>query len=393
MKTIYFDNAATTKVDPRVLKAMMPYLKDKYGNPSSLYQFGQEAGKAIDQARKSVAKLLNARPAEIIFTSCSTESVNFSHKGLVEVLGIRKSHLVTTKIEHKAVIETCKHLEKMGCRITWWPVDKYGQVNPSEVEKAVEKTTVLVSVMYVNNEVGTIEPIEEVGRLLKRINKKRLAKNLPRIYFHVDATQAIQYLDCDVQKLGVDMLSLTGHKFHAPKGAGALFIRRGTPLIRQQDGGGQENNLRAGTENVAYIVGLGKAIEIVGKEKKKIKKVAALRDKLIKGVLDRIEDVELTGHPEKRAPHIASFVVKGAEGEAMLLLLDEKGIAVSSGSACTSGDLKPSHVLLAMGIPAELAHGSLRISFSKYNKKEEVDYFLKLFPGIVERLRKMSPIK
>lgn len=390
---IYFDNAATTKIDSRVLEAMMPYLKDKYGNPSSLYQFGHEAGKAIDQARKRVAKLLNARSAEIIFTSCSTESVNFSHKGLAEVLGIRKSHLVTTKIEHKAVIETCKHLEKMGCRITWLPVDKYGQVNPSEVEKAVEKTTVLVSVMYVNNEVGTIEPIEEVGRLLKRINKKRLAKNLSRIYFHVDATQAIQYLDCDVQKLGVDMLSLTGHKFHAPKGVGALYVRRGTPLIRQQDGGGQENNLRAGTENVAYIVGLGKAMEIVGKEKEKIKTVAALRDKLIKGVLDRIEEVELTGHPEKRAPHVASFVVKGVEGEAMLLLLDEKGIAASSGSACTSGDLQPSHVLLAMGIPAELAHGSLRISFSKYNKEEEADYFLKVFPGIVERLRKMSPIK
>lgn len=390
---VYFDNAATTKIDPRVLEAMLPYFKEKYGNPSSLYKIGIEARVAVGEVREEVAKLLNCSAQEIIFTSCSTESINFSHKGLVEAVSNKRNHIITTPIEHKAVMETIGHLEKEGIEVTWLGVDKYGLISLKELEKAIRKETVLVSIMYVNNEVGTIEPIVETGQLLKKINQKRKKLGWPRIYFHCDATQAIQYLDSDVQKLGVDFLSLTGHKFHAPKGIGALYVRSGTPLVRQQDGGGQEDNLRAGTENVAFIVGLGKAIEIAKKEREKVKRVAKLRDQLIKGLVDRMEGVELTGHPIKRAPHIASFVVHGVEGEAMLLLLDEKGIAVSSGSACTSGDLKPSHVLLAMRIPPERAHGSLRISFSKYNKEEEVDYFLKVFPGIVERLREMSPLK
>lgn len=390
MRSIYFDNAATTKVDPRVLKAMLPYLKNKYGNPSSVYQLGQEARTAVVESRERIAKFLNASSEEIIFTSCSTESVNFSHKGLIEA--VEGKHLLTTKIEHKAVIEACRHLERQGCRLSWLSADRDGLISLKEIEELIDRETVLVSVMFVNNEVGTIEPIAETGQLLKKINQKRKKLGWPPVYFHCDATQAIQYLDCDVQKLGVDLLSLTGHKFHAPKGVGALYVRSGTPLVRQQDGGGQEDNLRAGTENVAYIVALGKAIEIIEKEKEKAKQVEKLRDKLIKGVLAQVKKVSLTGHLKNRAPHIASFVVEGVEGEAMLLSLDEKGIAASSGSACTSGELKPSHVLLAMGISAERAHGSLRISLSKYNTEEEVDYFLKVFPGIVKRLRKMSPL-
>lgn len=390
MKQIYFDNAATTRVDLRVLEAMLPYLKGKFGNPSSIYKLGQEARTAVVESREAIARFLRARRGEIVFTSGATEAINFSHKGLLEAT--RGKHLLTTTIEHKAVIETAKHLEKGGVALTFLGVDKEGLVDLEELERAIRKETVLVSVMFVNNEVGIIEPIEEIGQLLRKINGEREKQSLPRVYFHCDATQAIQYLNCDVQRLGVDLLSLTGHKFHAPKGVGVLYIRSGTPLVRQQDGGGQENDLRAGTEDVAGIVGLRRAIELAEEEREKIKEVAKLRDRLIEGALSLVKDVCLTGEPKKRAPHIASFIVNGVEGEAMILALDDKGIAVSSGSACTSGELKPSHVLLAMGFKPEEAHGSLRISLSKDNTEEEVDYFLKVFPGIVSRLRKMSPL-
>jgi len=385
MKKIYLDNAATTPVDPEVFKAMKPYFMERFGNASTPYSWGQEAKKAIDQAREQVAKALGTKPKEIIFTSCATESINLAHKGLIE--GIRRSHIITSSVEHKAVLESCKHLEKQGCRVTYLPVDKHGLVKLKDIEKAIKPETVLVSIMYVNNEVGTIQPIEEIGRLIKKVNQSRDS----RIYFHTDATQAIQYLNCDVNKLEIDLLSLSGHKLYTPKGVGALYIRKGTPLVRQQNGGGQEYSLRAGTENVPYIVALGKAIEsVISHQSSVIKRTTTLRNKLIKGVL-KIPDVELTGHPKNCAPHIASFVVKGAEGEAMLLLLSDKGVAASSGSACTSGLLKPSHVLTAMGYKPQDAHGSLRFSLGKSNIQKEIDYVIKVLPGVIERLRKMAP--
>lgn len=390
MKKIYLDNAATTPVDPRVFKAMKPYFSKKFGNASEPHLWGQEARKAVDEAREKIANFFRAKPQEFIFTSCATEAINLAHKGLVEAThsqSKKKLHLITSTVEHKAVLESCRHLEKLGwAEVTYLPVDRYGRVELVEIEKAIRPETVLVSIMYLNNEVGTIQPIKEIGALIKRLNQKKKTK----IHFHTDATQAIQYLDCNVDQLGVDLLSFSGHKLHAPKGIGALYVRKGTSLVRQQDGGGQEYRLRAGTENVPYIVGLGKAIELIGKAQG-LKGLRNLKERLIKGVLE-IPDVELTGHPTQNSPHIASFVIEGAEGEAMLLLLSEKGIAASSGSACTSGLLEPSHVLTAMGISLELAHGSLRFSLSKENTREEIDYVLKVLPGIIRQLRKMNPL-
>ncbi len=381
-RKVYLDYAATTPVEPQVFAAMEPFLKEKFGNPSSIHSFGQEAKAAIDQAREQVSKFLNCQPQEIIFTSCATESNNLALKGIRET---QKYHIIVSSIEHHGVLDTAKHLEKTGAvEVTWLPVDKYGLVDPEDVKKAIKDNTALVSVGYINNEVGTIEPIAEIGKLLKSINN--------RVLFHTDAVQAIQFLDCDVQKLGVDLLSLSAHKFYGPKGVGVLYIRKGTPIIRQQDGGGQEHRMRAGTENVVGIVGLGAAIQsfAYAQDKLPAEKVEKLRDKLIEGVL-RIPGVQLTGHPEKRAPHIASFVIESAEGEAMLLMLDQEGIAASSGSACTSGLLEPSHVLLAMGLSPELAHGSLRFSLGKQTTEEEIDYVLEKLPRIVERLRSMAP--
>lgn len=389
MRRMYLDYAATTPVDSRVFEAMKPYFLKGFGNASEIHRWGRIAKLAIEETRKKIAKTIGAKDKEIIFTSCATESINLCHKGVLEA--VPNSHLITSSVEHKAGIESAKHLEKQGFRVTFLPVDKYGMVKVSDIEKAIRPETVLVSVMYVNNEVGTIEPIEEIGKLIKSINHKRLAISHKPIYFHTDAVQAFQYLDCKVDKLGVDLLSLTGHKFYAPKGIGALYIRQGTPIIRQQDGGGQEFGLRSGTENVPYIVGLGKAVELViGNQPSVVKKISKMRDKLIKGVL-KIPGVELTGHPVKRAPHIASFIIKGAEGEAMLLLLDEYGVAASSGSACTTGSLEPSHVLTAMGFKPEESHGSLRFSLGKDTTEEEIDYLIKVLPKIVEKLRKMAP--
>ena len=404
IKRVYFDNAATTQVSPEVLSEMTPYFSQIYGNASEPHSWGDEAKKGINQAREQVADVLGAKPSEIFFTSCATESINLAHKGLIEAArgegrgASEKPHIITTQIEHKAVLETCKHLEKLGlAEVTYLPVDQYGLVSIGDVEKAIKENTVLVSVMYVNNEVGTIEPIVEIGKMIKEVNITRLAprlpcKGLPLLKFHTDATQAIQYMDCNVDTLGVDMLSMTGHKLHAPKGIGALYIRKGMSMVRQQDGGAQELGLRAGTENVPYIVGLGKAIELArsGKWEDRSEKIERLRDKLIAGIL-KITGTKLTGHSEKRAPHIASFVFEGIEGEAMLLYLSEEGIAVSSGSACTSGSLEPSHVLTAMGIPPEIAHGSVRFSLSKYTTEDEIEYTLKVLPGVVKRIRKMAP--
>lgn len=393
MKKVYLDYAATTPLDQRVLKAMMPYLKDKFGNASSIHLWGQEAKMALERSRKTVAKFLHCQIKEVIFTSCSTESINLAHKGLVE--GVKDKgfnglpHIITSQIEHKAVLETCKHLEKISlAKVTYLPVDKYGMIKPEDIKKAIIRNTILVSIIYINNEVGTVQAIQDVT---KTINSQQLkAKN--KIYFHIDATQAIQYLDCNVKNLKVDMLSLTGHKFYGPKGIGVLFVKRGTPLIRQQDGGGQEYKLRSGTENIAYIIGLAKAIELAEKNKQQVVlKVSKLRDRLIKGVL-KIPRALLTGHSQKRAPHIASFIFPGAEGEAILLHLDSQGIAASSGSACTSGELKPSHVLTAMGFKPEIAHSSVRFSLGKKTTNKDIDYVIKVIPGIIKNLRRMNPL-
>jgi cysteine desulfurase len=396
VKKIYLDHAATTPVDNEVFLAMKPYFSQDYGNPSEPHFWGQEARGAIDQAREQVANFLGAKHQEIIFTSGATEAINLAHKGLIEALfGKYKNivpHIITSSIEHKAVLEVCKHLEELGwAKVTYLPVDKEGLIKIDDIEKSIKPETVLVSMMYVNNEVGTIQPVAEIGQAIKKINILRSSSHLPQIYFHTDVTQATSFLSCDVEKLGADLLSLSGHKIYAPKGVGVLFCRRGTPLIRQQDGGGQEYRLRAGTENVPYIVGLGKAIELVQQNKEQItKNIGRLRDKLMEGVL-KIPEVELVGHSKNQSPHIATFLVKGVEGEAIMLLLSDQGIAASSGSACTSGLLEPSHVLLAMGYKPEQAHGSLRFSLGKSNTDEEIVKVIKVLPKIIQKLRRMAP--
>lgn len=397
MKKVYLDNAATTKVDPEVFRAMEPFLKDSFGNPSSVHFWGRTSKEAIEKVRQLVAQFLGAQDGrEIIFTGSATEANNLALKGVVEARAKETKtpvHLLVSSIEHHAVLDCAKHLKELGQEVTFLPVDQNGLVDPEEVAKAIKENTVLVSVMSVNNEIGTIEPIPEIGKILAQVNRERAKNGLERVFFHTDAVQAIQYLPSQVDYLGVDLLSLTAHKFYGPKGVGVLYRRRGTPLRRQMDGGEQEFGLRAGTENVSGIVGLGKALELVQKEQKEKRgeKIARLRDRLISQVLQKVLGVKLTGHPQKRAPHIASFVVEGVEGEAVLLHLDGQGVAASSGSACTSGLLEPSHVLLSMGIPPEMAHGSLRFSLGKETTAQEIDYLVKILPPIVGKLRQMAP--
>lgn len=394
MKRIYLNNAATTAVDPEVLAALKPFFSKKYGNPSEFHILGREAKIAIENARNKIALFLGAKPEEIIFTGSATESINLSHKGLIEGLlenfrGKKRPHIITSSIEHKAVLETCKHLERKGeVSVTYLPVDNFGRVDVNKIKEEIKPETVLVSIMYVNNEVGTIEPIQKIGSIIKKINNS-VRNN--RIYFHTDATQALQYLNCKVDLLGIDFLSFTGHKIYAPKGIGTLFVRKGTPIIRQLDGGDQESGLRASTENVPFIVGLGKAIEIIKRLKTfNSEKIVRSRDRLIKGILT-IPGVRLTGHPTERVPHIASFVVDGVEGESMVLFLSDLDIIASSGSACTSANLTSSHVLTAMGIPPEISHGSLRFSLGKNTKEQEIDYVIRKLPKVVNKLRRMAP--
>lgn len=396
MKLTYLDFAATTPVDPAVLAAMKPYFIKEFGNASEPHFLGVQALQALEKSRHQIAAFLNAEVSSIIFTSSATESINFSHKGLIEALlpkaQGKKLHIITSQIEHKAVLETCKHLERLGwADVTYLPVDGYGRVNVFEMEKAITPETVLISIMYVNNEVGTIQPIAEIGSLVKAANETRKKEQGLPLYFHTDATQAIQYLDSDVEKLGVDLLSFTGHKIYAPKGVGALYIRKGVPIVRQLDGGGQEKRLRAGTENVPYIVALGKAVELCGQAKKKeTKRLEKLRNLLIAEML-KIPGTKLTGDAVNRAPHIASFLVEGAEGEALILLLADKGIIASTGSACNSGDLQPSHVLSAMGVPPENSHGSIRFSLGRKITKDDIAYVSMVLPKVVNRLREMAP--
>ncbi|WP_425061186.1 Cysteine desulfurase IscS [Sporomusa carbonis] len=383
MKRIYFDHSATTPVDREVADLMLEYMTDKYGNPSSVHSFGRETRKAIEEAREKVAALINASPNEIFFTSGGTEGDNLAIKGVAYANRKKGNHIITTQIEHHAVLHTCEYLEKQGFTVTYLPVDEHAMVRMEDLKNAITDKTILISVMFANNEVGTIQPIKEIGQLAKEKG----------IYFHTDAVQVAGNYPIDVKELNIDLLTLSGHKFYASKGIGALYIRRGVKIEEIQHGGGHERNMRAGTENVPGIVGLGKAAEIAKRDmEKKVTYIQGLRDKLIAGVMEKIPHVKLNGHPECRMPGNANFSFLYIEGESLLLNLDLKGIAASSGSACTSGSLDPSHVLLAMGLTHEVAHGSLRVSLGRGNTEEDINYFLEVVPEIVERLRSMSPL-
>jgi cysteine desulfurase len=379
---IYLDYNATTPIDERVLSAMLPYLKEEFGNPSSIYSLAQRARRAVEEAREELAKLLNADPKEIIFTSGGTESDNFAIKGIAYANQDKGKHIITSQIEHHAVLNTCKFLEKQGFHITYLPVDRYGVVDLDALEKSITPQTILISIMFANNEVGTIQPIKKIGEIAKRHG----------VYFHTDAVQAVGKIPIDVKELGIDLLSLSAHKFYGPKGVGALYVRKGVKMSSFIQGGEQERGRRGGTENVAGIVGLGKAAEIAQEEMvEEEKRVRALRDELERRLLERIPEVVLNGHPQNRLYNTLSICVKYVEGESMLINLDREGICASSGSACTSGSLEPSHVLLAMGVPPEIAHGSLRFSLGKFNKEEDVERVSEVLPSIVEELRKISP--
>lgn len=379
---IYMDYNATTPIDERVLDSMLPYLREEFGNPSSIYSLAQRARKAVEEAREKLAKLLNCDPKEIIFTSGGTESDNFALKGIAYANQDKGKHIITSQIEHHAVLNTCKFLEKQGFQITYLPVDRYGVVDLEALERSITPQTILISIMFANNEVGTIQPIKEIARIARKYG----------VYFHTDAVQAVGKIPIDVKELGIDLLSLSAHKFYGPKGVGALYVRRGVRIVPFIQGGEQEKGRRGGTENVAGIVGLGKAAEIAQEEmEEEEKRVRALRDQLEKGLLERIPDVILNGHPQNRLYNTLSICMKYVEGESMLINLDREGICASSGSACTSGSLEPSHVLLAMGVPPEVAHGSLRFSLGKFNKEEDVERVIEVLPPIVEELRKISP--
>jgi len=398
---IYFDSAATTPCSDEVVKAMKPYFSEKFGNPSSIYDVGREAKTAVEESREKIAALLGAKqPQEIIFTSGATESNNLALKGVAfyasQSLKIQP-HIIVSNIEHHCVLDSAKYLEQnFGFEVTYLPVNHEGLVDPKDVEKSIKENTVIVSVMYGNNEMGAIEPIAEIGKVVKKVNDQRRTTNDVPIVSHTDAVQAFQYLDCDVDKLGVDMLSLTAHKFYGPKGVGLLYVRSGVKFLPQQQGGAQERGLRAGTENVPYIVGMAKAMEEARKQLTvNRKQITELKKYLIQKITKEISDVELIGPEDesKSLPHIASFLFKRVEGESILINLDMKGFAASSGSACTSGSLEPSHVTAAMGYSDLEAHGSVRFSLGKMNKKEDIDKLMEVLPGIVEKLRAMSPIK
>ena len=379
---VYMDYNATTPCDKRVVEEMLPFFSDEFGNPSSLYGKAKESKKAVEKARSQVAELLHCKPEEIFFTSGGTESDNWAIKGIAFALKDKGNHIITSKIEHHAVLNTVKFLEKIGFEITYVPVDKYGVVDVDFIKKSVKKQTILISIMYANNEIGTIQPIEEISEIARKNG----------IYFHTDAVQVVGKIPFSVEEKGIDLLSLSAHKFYGPKGVGALYIRKGVKILPFVHGGHQEKGKRGGTENVAGIVGLGKASEIAQQEmEEEMKRVKRLRDKLENGIRERIPEIVINGHPEKRLYNTLNLCVKYVEGESLLLNLDFEGICASSGSACTSGSLEPSHVLLAIGLPHEIAHGSLRFSLGKYNTDEDVDKVIEVLPGIVEKLRKISP--
>lgn len=383
MKRIYMDNAATTRVTEPVAQAMMPYLTEVFGNPSSVHAFGRDARRALDNARAQVAAALNAKPNEIYFTGCGTESDNWAIRGTAYARRDKGNHIITSAIEHHAVLHTCEQLEKEGFKITYLPVDEEGLISLDDLKAAITPETILITIMTANNEIGTIQPIKEIGAIAKEHG----------IRFHTDAVQAIGSVRMDVKDMNIDMLSISGHKFHAPKGVGVLYIRNGVRLERLIQGGAQERAQRAGTENLASIVALGKAIELANANiEEHNAKLTAMRDRLIDGILSTIPETRLNGHRTQRLPGNVNVSVRYIEGEALLLSLDLKGIAASSGSACTSGSLDPSHVLLAIGLPHEIAHGSLRLSLSEENTMEEVEYVITTLKEIVDRLRAMSPL-
>ncbi len=376
---IYMDHAATTAVDPRVVGAMLPYFTERYGNPSSIYRLGQISQQAVAQAREDVAGILGARPDEIVFTACGSESNNLALRGVYFALRAKGNHIITSSVEHHAVSHTCEQLvEHFGAEVTNLPVDQYGRVDPDAVRAAITPRTVLISIMYANNEVGTTYPLAAVGRLAREAG----------IAFHTDAVQAGGQLPIKVDDLGVDLLSLSAHKFYGPKGVGVLYVRRGTTLLPALTGGGQERGLRSGTENVAYIVGLAQALTLAYEDReRKNQRLRAMRDRLIGGILSSVPRAYLTGHPQERLPNNASFCFDGVRADALLIALDAAGIAASSGSACAAGSLEPSHVLKAMGIPRQRALGALRLSLGNENTDDDIDEVLRVLPPLVARLR------
>ena len=383
MRKVYLDNAATTPLLPEVREAMMPYLGDVFGNPSSLHEWGDGAREAIEVARAHVAQLIGASPEEIVFTGSGTESNNFAVKGLALSQQAKGKHVVISAIEHFSVLHSARTLEKLGFEVSEVPVDKHGLVDPEDVRRRIRKDTVLVSIMHANGEVGTIEPIQEIARITREL----------KIPFHTDAVATAGTIPVNVEELGVDALSLAANQFYGPKGVGALWVRKGVRIMPLLDGGVQEGGRRAGTENVPAIVGLGKAAELAGAQmKERIELLVPLRDRLLKELPGKIDHVVITGHPQNRLPGHASFCVEFIEGESMLMLLNSKGVAVSSGSACTSRALKASHVLIAMGISHELAQGSILFTIGIDNTPEDIDYVLETMPPIVDRLRQMSPL-
>lgn len=382
-EVIYLDNAATTQVLPEVLQEMLPYFTEAFGNPSAVYTFASGAKGAVDKAREQVAKLIGAKPEEIYFTAGGSESDNWALKATAEAYKEKGRHIITTAIEHHAILHTCQWLEQQGVEVTYLPVDEKGVVSPQEVEKAIRPDTILISVMAANNEIGTIESLKEIGAIAKEHG----------ILFHTDAVQAFGHIPLDVEALNIDMLSASGHKIHGPKGVGILYIRKGVKIRSFVHGGAQERKRRAGTHNVPGIVGMGKAAELAGTHmQENNEKIVALRNHLIDRVLKEIPYTRLNGHEINRLPNNANFCFRFIEGESMLILLDQKGICGSSGSACTSGSLDPSHVLLAIGLPHEIAHGSLRLTLSEKNTLEEIDYTVDQLKAIIERLRGMSPL-
>ncbi|NQT07005.1 MAG: cysteine desulfurase NifS [Candidatus Omnitrophica bacterium] len=384
MKRIYFDHNATTPTHPDVVKTMLPYYDSLYGNASSIHQFGREAKKAIEESRAGIASLINAkRPDEIVFTSGGSESDNFAIRGVAHALKNKGDHIILSSIEHLAVDNTCKFLEKNGYRVTRIPVDKYGIIDLNALHSAITDRTILITVIYANNETGTIEPLKDIVKIAGEKG----------VYVHTDAVQAVGKIKVDVEDLGVDLLSLSGHKFYGPKGVGALYIRKGTKITPVQTGGHHEKNRRAGTENVPGIVGIGKAAQLAMKNMdKEARRISGLRDRLQDGIEKSIKQTKLNGHPTDRLPNTCNISFEYLEGESIILNLDMEGVGVSTGSACTSGSLEASHVLLAMGVSAQTAQGSIRFSLGRINTKAEIDYVIEKLPSIIERLRKMSPL-
>ncbi|MFT9496068.1 cysteine desulfurase NifS [Anaerosolibacter sp.] len=380
---IYLDYSATTPVKQEVLNEMLPYFTEKFGNPSSIHSFGREAKQAVDVARDRIAKAIGAKQEEIFFTGGGSEADNWAIKGIVYANREKGNHIITTKIEHHAVLHTCEYLEKNGFEVTYLDVDQYGMIDIDQLKNAITEKTILITLMFANNEIGTIQPIKEIGALAKE----------RKVYFHTDAVQAFGNVNINVNDLNIDMMSISAHKIYGPKGVGALYIRKGVKINALLHGGAQERRRRAGTENLPGIVGFGKAAELAMQNlDTHIIHTASLRDRLVKGILDKVDFVKVNGHPIHRLPGNVNFAFEFIEGESLLLSLDMLGISGSSGSACTSGSLDPSHVLMAIGLTHEIAHGSLRLSIGDFTKEEDIDYVINELPKIVDRLRQMSPL-